>query len=147
MPSLASFILLAHLLGLALGMGCATAKLTLLLRCRSDPTFVQAYISVTRPLTRWIVLGLSLLTLSGVGWLLLGYRLTPLLVAKLVLVGAIWVLGPVIDNIVEPKFRKLAPAVGESPARAFVEAQRRYLLLETVATGLFYMIVAMWVLG
>jgi hypothetical protein len=146
MSALPSFLSLAHLIGLALGVGCATAKLTLLVRCKADHAFVPAYVAVARPITRLIILGLALLTLSGVGWLLLGYPLTPLLVVKLVLVGAIWVLGPVIDNVVEPKFRQLAPGAGESASPAFIRIRQQYLLLEVIATGLFYVIVVMWVL-
>lgn len=93
------------------------------------------------------ILGLALLTLSGLGWLLVGYPVTPLLVVKLVLVGAIWVLGPVIDNVVEPKFLQLAPRPSEPPSPAFIRILGRYLWLETVATGLFYVIVVMWVLA
>jgi hypothetical protein len=130
-----------------LGVGCATAKLTLLLRCKADHSFLPAYIAVAKPVTRLIVLGLALLTLSGVGWLLLGYPFTSLLVVKLVLVGAIWVLGPIIDNVVEPRFQKLAPGAGEPPSHEFIRIQRRYLLLEGTATGLFYVIVVMWMLG
>jgi hypothetical protein len=69
-----------------------------------------------------------------------------MLVVKLILVGAIWVLGPIIDNVVEPKFKKLAPAPGEAVSPAFSRIQQRYLLLEVVATGLFYVIVVMWML-
>lgn len=64
---------------------------------------------------------------------------------KLALVVAIWVLGPIIDNVVEPKFRDLAPGPGESASPAFVRIQER-LLLEGVATGLFYVIVLLWIL-
>ena len=146
MTTLPSLLSLAHLIGFALAVGCATAKLTLLVRCKADHAFVPTYIAVARPITRLIILGLALLTLSGIGWLLVGYPLTLLLAVKLVLVGAIWVLGPVIDNVVEPRFRQLAPASGESPSPAFRQAQRQYLRLEVIATGLFYVIVVMWVL-
>lgn len=147
MPSFSSLLSLAHLIGLALGIGCATAKLTLLVRCRRDHAFIPAYITATKPLTRLIVLGLGLLTLSGIGWLLLGYPLTPRLLVKLVLVAAIWVLGPIIDNVAEPRFKKLAPQSGEPASSAFLRTQRHYLQLEAVATGLFYVVVAMWVLA
>lgn len=146
MARLAALLTLAHLLGLALGVGSATAKLTLLLRCAADHRFVPAYLAVARPLTRLLIAGMVLLTLSGIGWLLAGYPLHPLLIAKLVLVAAIWALGPVIDNVVEPEFRALAPAPGGAASPAFPAALRRYLLLETVATGLFYVIVVVWVL-
>lgn len=147
MISLSSLLSLVHLVGLALAVGCATAKLTLLLRTRTDPAFVPTFLAVARPITRLLILGLALLTLSGIGWLLLGYRFTPWLVTKLVLVGAIWVLGPVIDNVVEPRFRTLAPGPGEPASAAFVLAQRQFVLIEMLATGLFYVIVVMWVLA
>ena len=146
MPSIPSLLSLAHLLGLALGVGCATAKLRLLFKCKADPAFVPAYIAAARPLTQLLLSGFILLTLSGVGWLLLGYQFTPLLVVKLAMVAAIWVLGPIIDNVIEPEFRKLAPRVGEPASPAFIQIQHRYLLFEMVATGLFYVIVVMWVL-
>lgn len=147
MASLRSILTLAHLIGLALAVGSASAKLRLLVRCQADHAFVPTYLAVVRPVTRLIILGLALLTLSGLGWLLVGYPVTPLLVVKLVLVGAIWVLGPVIDKVVEPKFQQLAPVPGESASPAFKRIMRRYLLVEAVATGLFYVIVAMWVLA
>ena len=146
MISWSSFLILAHLIGLALGIGCATAKLALLARCRTDPAFVPTYVAVARPITRLIILGLILLTLSGVGWLFAGFPFTRLLIVKLVLVGVIWVLGPVIDNIVEPRFVQLAPAAGAPASAAFMGAQRQYLLLEATATGLFYAVVIMWTL-
>jgi len=105
--SSAAYLLVVHLVGLALGVGAGTAKLVLLLKCRNDPSFVDVYLRVVRPLTRLIILGLILLTLSGIGWLLLGYSSTPLLIVKLFLVAAIWILGPVIDNSIEPKIRGL----------------------------------------
>jgi hypothetical protein len=146
MPSLPTVLTLAHLIGLALGVGCATAKLTLLLKSKSDPAFLPAFIAVSRPVTRLIITGLALLTLSGIGWLLLGRPFTPLLVVKIALVAAIWALGPVIDNVVEPRFLKSAPGRGESPSPAFVRFQRQYLILEVIATGLFYAVMVLWIL-
>ena len=91
MTSLPLLLSVVHLIGLALGLGCATAKLSLLLKCRADQAS-PAYIQTAKPITRLIILGLGLLTLSGVGWLLIGYWPLPILIAKLVLVAAIWVL-------------------------------------------------------
>ena len=48
---------------------------------------------------------------------------------------------------IEPKFRNLAPHPGEQPSSAFLQIQRRYLLLEVVATGLFYLIIILWMLA
>ena len=145
MISWPALLSVAHLVGLALGVGSATVKLVLLLKCRADYAFVPAYITVARVITRQIILGLVLLTLSGIGWLLLGYSFTPLLIVKVVLVAAIWVLGPVIDNVVEPKFYKLAPAPGALPSPPFVRVLKQYLTLEVIATLLFYTIIVIWV--
>ena len=147
MVSLPSVLSLVHLMGLALGLGSATVKLTLLLKCRADRAFVRVYLDVAKPITRHIVLGLVLLTLSGIGWLLVGYQLSRLLVVKLILVGAIWAVGPLIDNVVEPKFRRLAPAADSPASPEFIRIQKQYLALEVIATVLFYVIVLVWVLG
>lgn len=144
MSWLPAVLSIVHLIGLALGVGAATVKLMLLLRSHSDPTFVPVYIRVTRPVTRLIILGLVLMTLSGIGWLLLGYRLTPLLLVKIVLVAAIWVLGPVIDHIAEPRFQKLAPGPSEPASPAFLRIRTQYLALEVTATLLFYVIIILW---
>jgi hypothetical protein len=146
MPSFPSLLTFTHLIGLALGVGAATVKLTLLLKSKHDRAFLPVFIAADKPVTRLIIIGLALLTLSGVGWLLRGFPFTPLLIVKLVLVGAIWVLGPVIDNVVRPKFQELAPAPGESASQEFVQIQQRYLALEVIATGLFYVIVVIWIL-
>jgi hypothetical protein len=147
MISLPSFLTLVHLVGLALGVGAATVKLVLLIRCNADHSFVPVYLKVTKPITRQIVAGMILLTLSGIGWLLFGYQITSLLAAKIVLVLAIWVLGPVIDNVVEPKFQKLAPELGGTASPPFIRVRKQYLMLEVIATLIFYVITVMWVLA
>jgi hypothetical protein len=147
MESTTSFLLVIHLIGLSLGVGSGTAKFVLLLKCNKDPSFVAVYLKIMRPLTRLIILGLILLTLSGIGWLLLGYTITSLLIVKLVLVAAIWVLGPVIDNSVEPRFKRLAPAPGEATTPEFVRSLKQYLMLEGLADLLFYCIIFFWVLA
>ena len=68
LPSLLTFV---HLVGLAIGVGAATVKLMLLLKCRSNSGFIQVFIKVSKPITKLIITGLILLTLSGIGWLLL----------------------------------------------------------------------------
>ena len=148
MPSLASILTLTHLIGLALAIGAATAKLTLLLKSKSDPSFVQTFLAASPPLTHLIIGGISLLVISGIGWVLYGYPVTPLLVTKLFLVGAVIALGPVIDKIIEPKFRSLAPATAAAPPSPdFVRIRSRYLWVEVLATGLMFLIVFLWVLA
>jgi hypothetical protein len=140
MISLWSFLTLAHLIGLALGVGAATVKLTLLIRCNSDYKFVPVYIKVAKTITRILVVGLILLTLSGIGWVILGTPFTPLFIAKLALVVMLWTLGLFIDNAIEPKFEKLAPVADESVTPGFVRTQKQHLRLEALATVVFYVI-------
>jgi len=146
MASLESFLPIIHVIGLALALGGATVKLTLLLKCRADLTFLPVYFATVKPITRSIVVGTVLLVLSGIGWLLLGYPLTPVLIVKLVMVGVILVLGPTIDNLVEPQFQNCAPGPGELASPRFLRIQTRYLIIEATATGIFYVIVVMWML-
>ena len=146
--SVSSLLSLTHLVGLALAVGAATVKVVLLLKCRADPSLVPAFVKISRLVTRQIVLGLALLTLSGIAWLLRGYPLTALLIAKLLLVAAVWVLGPIIDKVAEPRFMRLAPAPGQAAASAeFTRARKHYLALEITATSLFYVVILLWVLG
>ncbi len=134
-----------HLTGLALAVGAATVKVVLLLKSSADDAFLPVYLKVARPISQQIILGMILLTLSGIGWVLLGYPFTTLLVVKLILVGATWVLGPVIDNVVEPRFRNLVPAPSQPASGAFVRIRGQYLTLEIIATLLFYVIIVIWV--
>ena len=138
---------IAHIFGVALAVGCATAKVVLLLKCRKDRSFVPIFLSVAPPLTKLLVFGLVVLTLSGIGWLLLGYPLTPVLILKLVLVGGMWVVGPVIDKVAEPKFREQAANAVGPVSREYAQSWQLFLRLEVAATGLFYVIVLVWLIG
>ncbi len=146
MPSIESLLPVVHLLGLALALGCATAKLRLLLKCVARQELLPAYVAAVKPITHLIVLGTILLILSGVSYLLFGYPLSGLLILKIVLVALIFLLGIIIDTVLEPKFAKRIPKVGESPSPEFLRIRRRYLFSEAVATGLFYVIFVMWML-
>ena len=145
MISLPILLTLAHLIGLSLGVGAATVKVVLLFKCKSNSELVPAYIKVVRPITQVLISGLILLTLSGIGWLFEGYPFTTELLIKIVLVAAIWILGPIIDNVVEPKFKKLAPAADHPVSSEFVKIMNQYFALEIFATALFYMIIIYWV--
>lgn len=145
--SSSALLLLTHLVGLSLAVGAATLKVLLLLKCYADHTFLPVYSRVSKTVTGQIITGMILLTLSGIGWLLTGYTFTPLLITKLILFGAVWVIGPIIDNVVEPKFHKLAPAPGQAPSPAFIRARTQFLGFEIVATLLFYVTMVIWVRG
>jgi len=126
---------------LALGVGDGTVKLVLLVKCYTDHSLVSAYIRVGKYIIRLIVIGIVLLVLSGVGNIIsLGYEFTPLLIVKIVLVAAIFVIGIYIDNAVEPKFVKFAPAAGAPPSAEFLQIQKKFLALEATADSLFYIV-------
>jgi hypothetical protein len=145
MVSLTTLLTLGHLIGLALGVGAATVKVVLLLRCKSDSSNIQPYLKVVRPITQVLITGIILLTLSGLGWLFEGYPFSSQLIIKIIIVAAIWVAGPVIDNVVEPKFKKLAPMDNQPISSEFVKIMNKYLGLEIFATSLFYVIIFYWV--
>ena len=147
MSTIVSVLYLFHLIGLTFGMGAATAKTVLLLESRRDRIFVPAFLRASRLMTRLIVVGLVLLILSGAAWFFAaGLRVTPRFVLKLVLVAAIFGIGPLIDNAVTPEYERLAPAGGEPVSPDFLRIERRYVALEITATLLFYAITIMWVL-
>lgn len=146
MVSLWTFLLLVHLAGLALGVGCATGKVVLLMKCNRDITFIPAYLKVVKPLTQLLVLGLIMMTLSGVTWLVLGYGFSTLMIVKLVFVLTVWILGLIIDKITEPKFIRLSPAEGEEPSREFISIRKKHFAMEVIAALLFYIIIILGVL-
>jgi hypothetical protein len=148
MFSLSGVLTLVHLIGFALGLGGVTVKLYLLLQSVSDFKLISSYLRVARTITRLIVLGIILLTVSGLASVLLvGARpFTALFIIKLLGVGAILIVGPLIDNVAEPKVRILAPQGDEAPSAQFRSALRLYVTLEVVATALFYLITVIWVM-
>lgn len=146
MASLYTVILIVHLVGLSLGVGSATVKNILLLKCNSNYEFITTYGQVVRTLTKTIIAGLILLTVTGISWFFLGYTLHTYIIIKMVLVLSIWVLGPIIDNIYEPRFFKAAPVEGASPTRNFIRAKNQYMTVDFLATAIFYVIIIMWVL-
>ena len=146
MLTLLTVLPIVHFIGLGLAVGAATVKVLILFKCLSDTTFIPIHAKVTKIIPRQIGAGMILLTISGIVWLIAGYDFTPLLRIKIILMGLVWVLGPVIDNVFEPKFHKLAPKAGEVAAPEFLRAQRQYLVIEIIATLLFYIILVMWML-
>jgi hypothetical protein len=143
MVSLWKVVTFIHLSGLVLGVGAATVKIGLVLAANADRTHVPAYVRVSKLITRFIVLGLVLLTVSGIALLVMGATFTQLLVVKLIAVVAVWSIGPFIDNVVEPKLDLLAPVPGEEPTPEFLAVQKQHLRLEVTALLLFFLATVM----
>lgn len=146
MLALSIAVMIIHLFGMAFGVGGATVKLILLLRTNSNHELLPVYFKVAKTITKLIVTGMVLLTLSGIAWLFMGYSFTTLLIIKVVFVGLIWLLGPVIDNLLEPKFESLALVSREKASPEFVRIRKLYLSVEILATALMYAITIMGVL-
>lgn len=150
MNSLYSILIFIHLVGLAFGVGAATVKVALLLRCKFDRSMIPFYLKIARPISHLIVIGIIILTLSGIGLVLEGYPFTTQLIVKLFFVGLIWIIGPIIDNVVEPKFRFMASNSSEQTAQlsvGFEKIQNRYITTEVIATLFFYIVIGIWILG
>jgi len=146
MISFTSLLTFIHIIGLAIGVGAATVKLVLLFKCKTNHNLINVFVKVSKPITQLIIFGLILLTLSGIGWIILGYSFTSLLIVKIVIVAALWIIGPIIDNVIEPKFNKFAATADQHNSPEFVKILNKYLMLEVLATGLFYIIIIIWVL-
>jgi hypothetical protein len=146
MYSFTIFLTVVHLFGLALGVGSATVKLLLLLKANKDHDFLPVYLRVAKPITRLLITGIILLTLSGIGFLFIGYSFTPLLITKLVLVVLVFVLGSVIDNVTEPKLRDSVLVSAGTATPAFNRIFHQHLALEIAATFLMYTITFIGVL-
>jgi hypothetical protein len=139
-------IRLIHLIALSLAVGAATAKNILLFRCRKDSAFVPTYLQVEGPITKQIIAGQVLLTLTGIVYaLVLGYAFTPRLIVKVALLASLWVLGPTMDHVLAPKLRRAAPVPGQGATLEFRQALDRYLFWDVAASGLFYAIIVFWV--
>lgn len=138
---LSEIAMIVHVIGLVLAAGSATIKLLLLLKCNADYKFFPVYFQVAGLITKLIIMGMILLTVSGIAWIMMGYYLEPLLIFKIVLVGLIWILGPIIDNVAEPKLKKLAPLPGQTSTPGFIRIQKQHLLLEVAATAVMYAVV------
>jgi hypothetical protein len=132
--------MIIHVIGLILAAGSSSIKLLLLLKCKSDRKFYSTYFQVTPPITKFIITGMILTTLSGIAWIIIGYTFEPLLIFKMALVGLIWILGPIIDNVAEPKLKKIISVPEQITSPSFINIQQQYLVLEVSATTLMYAI-------
>jgi hypothetical protein len=141
-----TFLILMHIIGLILGAGAATVKIILLLKTKSDYLFLPAYIKASNPITKLIVSGLVLMTLSGIGFLLYGFPFSDELIIKLILVTAVWLIGPYIDKVIEPKFKAQAEIADNTATAEFKSIQKKYFTAELLATGLFYLVILYWIL-
>ncbi len=106
------------------------------MRAAADRHLAAAYARLVPSITRVIVAGMALLTASGAVWIVQGRPWTPALFVKIGLAAGVWILGPIIDKVVEPAFLRTLGATATAPSPECVRARRRYVTLEFMATGL-----------
>lgn len=147
MISFYTVVFFIHIIGLTIGVGAAMVKLVLLIKSKYEYTIVPYYLKVAKPITQLIIFGMVLLTISGIGFIIEGYPLTTQLIIKLIFVALLWIIGPLIDNAIEPKFIKSAPALGHHPTQEFIKFHKKYLRLEILATVIFYIVIVIWIFG
>jgi hypothetical protein len=134
-----------HIIGLALGLGGVTVNVALMVKARFDKELASIIPKVSRIIGPLIFLGLVLLTISGIGFVHLGYPLTRTLTVKLDLVVVLWVEGLLISYL-GSKIGRLAPKLGEPPSPKFLSTRRKMQALAVVGVVLWYTTTALGVL-
>jgi len=129
-----------------LGLGSATVKIVLLLKCHLNHGYFPVFLKVSKPITKLLVTGIILLILSGAGWLIYGYPISTLMVVKIILVGLVFISGSLIDNFIEPRLAKAVLSAVAEPSSSFAKIQQQHLALEILATLAMYAITVMGVL-
>lgn len=138
MVSTYSIVSLIHDFGLAFGVGGVTVNLALMMKSRSDREFAPIFMKASEPIARLVFLGLSLLTLSGIGFFVLGYPEEQMLLVKHILVAVLWVIGSLMMFSYQPKLAKLAPKPGQPPTPEFFSIQKRVQILGMIGIILWY---------
>lgn len=126
-----------HIIGLAFGVGGVTVNAVLMMKARSDKELASIMVKVEKAIGPLIFLGLGLLTLSGIGFLGLGYPLTRTLSIKLFLVAALWAEGPLIRYHTS-RLAKLALGPNESSSLEFLSTKKKVQALRAVGVILWY---------
>jgi hypothetical protein len=126
-----------HTVGLAFGLGGVTANVMLMIKARFDKELASTIIKILKTIGTLIFLGLVLLTISGIGFMRLGYPLTRTLAVKHVLVVALWIEGPLIFYLTS-KLAKLSPKQGEPPSPKLISTRRKMQALAAVGLVLWY---------
>jgi len=135
--NLRTLFILIHTVGLAFGLGGVTINVVLTIKARFDKELASTIIKILKTIGPLIFLGLLLLTISGIGFMRLGYPLTRTLAVKHILVVALWVESPLIFYLTS-KLAKLAPKQGEPPSHKFLSTKMKMQALVAVGVFLWY---------
>ena len=143
--NLRTLFILVHTFGLAFGLGGVTINVALMIKARFDKELASVMSKVSKIIGPLIFLGLVLLTISGIGFMRLGYLLTRTLAVKHILIVALWIEGPLIFYFTS-KLEKLSPKLSEPPSPKFLSTRRKMQALAAVGLVLWYTITFLAVL-
>jgi hypothetical protein len=143
--NLRTLFIFFHTVGLAVGLGGVTVNVTLMIKSRFDKELASNMAKILKTIGLLIFLGLVFLTISGIGFMRLGYPVTRTLAVKHVLVVALWIIGPLIFYFTS-KLAKLSPKPREYPSAKFLSTKRKMQALAAVALILWYTTTALGVL-
>lgn len=141
---LRTLFIFVHLIGLAFGVGGVTANAILMIKTRSNKEFTPIIMKAVVLIGKLVFFGLVLLTVSGIGFLYLGYPLARLTV-KLFLVGALWIEGPLVHYFTS-RLAKLVPNPSQPASPEFLSIKRKTQVIGMIGVILWYMTTALGVL-
>ena len=135
---------LLHFVGLAWGLGGATAAAIISAKAEKNPEISLAVMKIIPSMSKLIWLGLILLILSGIGMsFLIEWPVNKqMLLVKHVLVAWIVIIG-IIIGINAKKMQALAPKPKERPSAQFLKAKRLMKAFSIINLILWYAVTIM----
>ncbi|MBI2046631.1 DUF2269 family protein [Candidatus Pacearchaeota archaeon] len=135
---------LLHFIGLAWGLGGATAAAIISAKAEKNPEISPAVMKIIPAMSELIWLGLILLILSGIGMsFLIEWPVNKqMLLVKHVLVAWIVIIG-VIIGINAKRMHALAPKPKEKPSAQFLAAKKLLKAFSIINLILWYVVAVM----
>ena len=132
---------LLHFIGLAWGVGGATAAAIISAKSEKNPEIAHAAMKIIPSISKLIWFGIILLIISGIG---LSYSVkwpinTKLLLIKHILYALIIIIGIAIGIIIK-RLHILAPKQKETPSIQFLRAKKKLKFLSLINLILWYTI-------
>lgn len=108
MSLLHTFLLIGHIVGVAIGAGGATMSDALFVTSIGDNRIDRSELRLLKMASKIVVAGLVLLTITGIGFLLTGSPTSPRFWAKMTIVLIASINGFVMHNVLFPIFEQCA---------------------------------------
>ena len=138
MDLLQTFLLIGHIIGVALGAGGATMSDILFVTSIGDNKIDDSELRLLKIASKVVVAGLVLLTLSGIGFLLNGSPTSPRFWAKMTIVGIAAVNGFVMHRLLFPIFERCARDGVEVNSAEFTQHSHLLLIAGPVSAISWY---------